>query len=104
MRGWSALEAVAWTSPLTDEEVADAEITDNRIAFRKEGNPWLACIQRNDILWSPLASDARLQFLRRVLEITDADDRIVFQTRSAGLTELFRRASIRVGGADSTRR
>lgn len=73
-----------------DVELTDGRISDGRIAFPREGHPWLDCVQRNDILWSPLSSHAHRQFLRRVLEISEEDDRYVFQTRSAGLDEVFR--------------
>ncbi len=101
--GGGEIELWPWAHPLSNEQVADAEITENRIAFPKEGNPWLECINRNDILWSPLATDPNRQFLLRVLEVTPSSDQIVFQTRSAGLDELFQHARIRVEEDDSKR-
>lgn len=77
---------VPWARFLTDAQAATAEKTDGRLAFPRAGNPWLGCIQRNDILWAPLGSHS---FLLRVKGIQRGEDRVTFATEAAGFGDVM---------------
>lgn len=83
------LAFVPWLHPLSAERSLTAEVSEDQLVFPREGNPWLACVKRNDILWSPLARSFRHTFAVRVLDVTKKADRVVFQTENVGLDDIL---------------
>ena len=88
--GWDVeeIEFLPWMRPLSAEQAMTAEVEKERLIFPKEGNPWLSCVEENHLLWSVLPEDFDHLFARRVLEVTEKTDRVIFRTREAGLGEV----------------
>ena len=88
--GWDAeeIEFLPWMRPLSEEQAMTAEVGKDRLIFPKEGNPWLSCVEKNHLLWSVLPEDFDHLFARRVLEVVEEPDRVVFRTREADIGEV----------------
>lgn len=95
-----SMRVVPWTKTLTPDQAMAAEIDDERVTFSRDGHPWLRCVTVNDLLWAPQAPDYGQVFLRRVLEIEEQPDAVLFHTRDAGLNELVMQGRMEVEAGD----
>ena len=88
-----------WARELDDAAIADAIVEDDRVSWPLPEYEYMKEWDKHDILWSPVSDPSRA-FLRRVLDMAVTDTHIIFQTRSAGLDEVYFKSRVEV---DTTR-
>lgn len=86
-------ELVPWSHFLKANEASTAAINENEMIFPRKGNDWLQCVNKNDILWSPMEMP---MFLKRVKEITINNDEVILITENAGFPDVMYRGKIKM--------
>lgn len=96
MEAMMGAELAPWTHFLKDAQTNTADIKKGTLAFPKQSNRWLHCVQRGDLLWAPAGVNG---FLRRVVEISENTRQMVFQTNPAGFPDVILQGRVEVGSA-----
>ncbi|MDX1628114.1 MAG: hypothetical protein R3345_05410 [Fulvivirga sp.] len=91
-------ELVPWIVFLKKEQASTAWKDDGNLVFPKEGNDWLQCLSKNDLLWSPLEMP---MFALRVKNIEAYPDRFVLEVESAGLNDFVSKGRVEMETGDN---